>query len=472
MSLLYCMSTNAIVHHQSPPLTLSEIPILSRISSAVIIPYLCCVYHNIIFHSPAPFNTVVCLCMTCVYAMYSTAYILYCSQISTVSVLISNLPYTLQLSLLPCVSFAAIFAPLSLVPCIFIATPLHFMLSLYLYSAVSPPTCATSASFNFLHILPSRIWYYRFSWIWYLCTAPIYFSHSAPLRSTPLRSIYRVFCSCPSFHRALPSHRYEGPVQVPPAAAVSVEIFGDGEKIRCLRREVRPPATLLIWCLLLYLFLVFRLLCLLRLNRLFVLVSTASSDLTFVCLRTTTAPDGVPIEILFPIGDVVVSLHVFVGSIDILYRRLFPLITVLLVILIPYFFLLQRARPGSPPSSVVSTARPPATQLVLQMFGLHPPEGIDPPFLCKPLDLQPLPLLFSPHGLLDLPPFGLLGRPLQSLHNRPNLRLRLLPPPSLPLQGLSHHLLPSTFLSLDYPPPLRLGLQRPPKCWSYIWNCR
>ena len=39
----------------------------------------------------------------------------------------------------------------------------------------------------------------------------------------------RVLRSGPSIHQPLPSHRYDGPVQVPPTAAVSVEIVGDGE---------------------------------------------------------------------------------------------------------------------------------------------------------------------------------------------------------------------------------------------------
>ena len=41
----------------------------------------------------------------------------------------------------------------------------------------------------------------------------------------------RVFSSVPSIYRPLPLHRYGIPVEVPPAADMSVEIFGDGEKI-------------------------------------------------------------------------------------------------------------------------------------------------------------------------------------------------------------------------------------------------
>ena len=103
------------------------------------------------------------------------------------------------------------------------------------------------------------------------------------------------------------------------------------------------------------------------------------------------------------------------------------------------------------------------SQLGLQTFGLRPLKILDSPFRREPLDLQPLSLLRPPQGLLDLPPFGLLSRPLQRLRCHPDPHLRLLPPPSLPLQGLFCHLLPGPRLSLDYPPPLCLGLERPPK---------
>ena len=96
------------------------------------------------------------------------------------------------------------------------------------------------------------------------------------------------------------------------------------------------------------------------------------------------------------------------------------------------------------------------------MFGLHPLEGLDPPFRLKPLDLQPLSLLCPPCVILYTPLFGLLDRPFQRLRCHLDPRLCLLPPPSLPLQDLFRHLIRSPHLSLDYPPPLRLGLQRPP----------
>ena len=78
----------------------------------------------------------------------------------------------------------------------------------------------------------------------------------------------------------------ETPVQVPPSAAVSVEIVRDGKKTCCLRREVRLTATLLLRRLFFYLLLLCRLLRLFHLKRLFVKVPIASADLPFV--RTTS----------------------------------------------------------------------------------------------------------------------------------------------------------------------------------------
>ena len=54
----------------------------------------------------------------------------------------------------------------------------------------------------------------------------------------------RVLCSCLFIHKPLLLHRYNGPVQVPTAAAMLVKIIRDGRKIGCLRREVRLPAPL------------------------------------------------------------------------------------------------------------------------------------------------------------------------------------------------------------------------------------
>ena len=94
------------------------------------------------------------------------------------------------------------------------------------------------------------------------------------------------------------------------------------------------------------------------------------------------------------------------------------------------------------------------------MFGLNPLKDLDLTFRHKSLDLQSLSLLCPPQGLIDFSLFGLLGRPLHSLHQNPKPRLRLLPSPIISLQDL---LLPSPRPSLDYTPLLRLGLQHPSK---------
>ena len=60
----------------------------------------------------------------------------------------------------------------------------------------------------------------------------------------------------------------------------------------------------------------------------------------FVCLRTAIALDGVPIDILVPIVDVVVSPCVLVRYVNILSGPRRPPITVLLVVLVLHFFLL------------------------------------------------------------------------------------------------------------------------------------
>ena len=62
--------------------------------------------------------------------------------------------------------------------------------------------------------------------------------------------------------------------------------------------------------------------------------------LPFFRLRTATDPDGVPINILIPIGDDVVSLHVLIRSVNLLSGSCRLLISVLLVILIPRLLLL------------------------------------------------------------------------------------------------------------------------------------
>ena len=155
--------------------------------------------------------------------------------------------------------------------------------------------------------------------------------------------------SCPSIHHLLLLHQYDGPVKVPPADAVLVEIVVDGKKLRCLQQEVRRPAPLLIWCLLLCLFLLCHLICLLYPKKLYFLIPIAFAALPFFLLRTATAPDGVPIDILVPIGDVVVLLRILIGSVYMLYRRCGPLISALLIVLIPRLFLLQYTCPVSLP---------------------------------------------------------------------------------------------------------------------------
>ena len=128
-----------------------------------------------------------------------------------------------------------------------------------------------------------------------------------------------------------------------------VEIVGYGEKLRCLWREVRLPDPLLLCRLLLYLFLFCHLFHILRLKQLFIVVSIASASLPLICLRIATALDGIPINIFVSIEDVVVSLRVLVGSIDLLSVIRRPLITVALVVLVLNLFFLQRARPESLP---------------------------------------------------------------------------------------------------------------------------
>ena len=75
----------------------------------------------------------------------------------------------------------------------------------------------------------------------------------------------------------------------------------------------------------------------------------ASVDIPFVRLRTATALDSVLIDILVPIGDVVISLRVLVKSVDILSGRSCPLIAALIVILVLLFFLLRRSHHKSFP---------------------------------------------------------------------------------------------------------------------------
>ena len=95
------------------------------------------------------------------------------------------------------------------------------------------------------------------------------------------------------------------------------------------------------------------------------------------------------------------------------------------------------------------------------MFGLHPLEGLGLLFRRNLLDLRLISLLRPHQGILNLLLFVLHDCHLQRLCLHPVPRLRLLPSPSLTLQVLFGHLLPSPCLILDYPPPLRLGPQRP-----------
>ena len=87
-------------------------------------------------------------------------------------------------------------------------------------------------------------------------------------------------------------------------------------------------------------FLLFHLIRILLIKRLFVLVPIPSAALSFICLRTATTPYGVLIDILIPIGDIGISLRVLFGSAYLLSGRHRPLIVTLLVVLILRFFLL------------------------------------------------------------------------------------------------------------------------------------
>ena len=146
--------------------------------------------------------------------------------------------------------------------------------------------------------------------------------------------------SCLSIYRPLPSHRYNGPIQVPPAASVSVEIIGYGKNLCCLLQEVwiprssppltppplylpplSPPQYPLYQATLCP--------CPHRFRR-----------SPIFRIRTATVPDGLPIDILVPIGDVIVTLRFLVGSVYFLSGRCHPLISSLLVILVLLFFLL------------------------------------------------------------------------------------------------------------------------------------
>ena len=54
----------------------------------------------------------------------------------------------------------------------------------------------------------------------------------------------------------------------------------------------------------------------------------------------------------------------------------------------------------------------------------------------------------------------------------PLSRLRFLPPPSLPLQGLFRHFLPGPHISLDYPPPIYLPLVPELEPWCLGLICK
>ena len=71
---LSCISATAIVRRLSPLLSLSAIPVLSHMSasSVVILPHLCCGNQSIVFHLPASFNEVICLCVFCVSISHSS----------------------------------------------------------------------------------------------------------------------------------------------------------------------------------------------------------------------------------------------------------------------------------------------------------------------------------------------------------------------------------------------------------------
>ena len=121
------------------------------------------------------------------------------------------------------------------------------------------------------------------------------------------------------------------------------------KKLNFFRWDVRLLDPLLFLSLLLYLFLIWRLLHILCLKQIFVLIPISSSDLPFICLRTATTPDGVLIDIPVPIGNVVVLLCVLVGSVDFLSGCRCPIISIFLFVLVLRFSPLPRAHTGSLP---------------------------------------------------------------------------------------------------------------------------